>query len=103
MPDSPIIVNALNDEFYKQPMFYAMGHFSEFVRPGSRVISHTLNMPENSDLKAIFFSREDDSIAANVVNTNDKETFSITIADYRVPGMLNFSITTFTTLIWYRI
>lgn len=25
--DSPIIVNAANDEFYKQPMFYAMGHF----------------------------------------------------------------------------
>ncbi|KAJ1364540.1 hypothetical protein KIN20_024663 [Parelaphostrongylus tenuis] len=25
--DSPIIVNATADEFYKQPMFYAMGHF----------------------------------------------------------------------------
>lgn len=25
--DSPIIVNAEKDEFYKQPMFYAMGHF----------------------------------------------------------------------------
>lgn len=25
--DSPIIVNAKADEFYKQPMFYALGHF----------------------------------------------------------------------------
>jgi len=25
--DSPIIVNSETDEFYKQPMFYAMGHF----------------------------------------------------------------------------
>ena len=25
--DSPIIVNAENDVFYKQPMFYHMGHF----------------------------------------------------------------------------
>ncbi|KIH62099.1 O-Glycosyl hydrolase family 30 [Ancylostoma duodenale] len=25
--DSPIIVNGAADEFYKQPMFYAMGHF----------------------------------------------------------------------------
>ena len=25
--DSPIIVDAANDVFYKQPMFYAMGHF----------------------------------------------------------------------------
>ena len=25
--DSPVIVNAAKDEFYKQPMFYAMAHF----------------------------------------------------------------------------
>lgn len=25
--DSPIIVNADDDEFYKQPMFYHIGHF----------------------------------------------------------------------------
>ncbi|KAK5985803.1 Glucosylceramidase [Trichostrongylus colubriformis] len=30
--DSPIIVNATSDEFYKQPMFYAMGHFSKFFK-----------------------------------------------------------------------
>nr|CAD7200238.1 unnamed protein product [Timema douglasi] len=33
--DSPIIVNATADEFYKQPMFYALAHFSKFVPPGS--------------------------------------------------------------------
>ncbi|KHJ88774.1 hypothetical protein OESDEN_11421 [Oesophagostomum dentatum] len=30
--DSPIIVNANADEFYKQPMFYALGHFSKFIK-----------------------------------------------------------------------
>lgn len=29
--DSPIIVNSTADEFYKQPMFYVLGHFSKFV------------------------------------------------------------------------
>lgn len=29
--DSPIIVNAKKNEFYKQPMFYAMGHFTKFI------------------------------------------------------------------------
>lgn len=29
--DSPIIVNSVADEFYKQPMFYVLGHFSKFV------------------------------------------------------------------------
>lgn len=33
--DSPIIVNSTADEFYKQPMFYAMGHFSKYVPEGS--------------------------------------------------------------------
>lgn len=29
--DGPIIVNATASEFYKQPMFYIMGHFSKFI------------------------------------------------------------------------
>ncbi|VDO36931.1 unnamed protein product [Haemonchus placei] len=34
--DSPIIVNATSDQFYKQPMFYAMGHFRFVVSCMSR-------------------------------------------------------------------
>nr|CDJ96960.1 Glycoside hydrolase domain containing protein [Haemonchus contortus] len=33
--DSPVIVNATSDQFYKQPMFYAMGHFSKFFKKDS--------------------------------------------------------------------
>ncbi|XP_072840009.2 lysosomal acid glucosylceramidase [Pogona vitticeps] len=33
--DSPIIVDAFQDEFYKQPMFYHLGHFSKFIPEGS--------------------------------------------------------------------
>lgn len=29
--DSPIIVNVTANEFYKQPMFYVIGHFSKFA------------------------------------------------------------------------
>ncbi|CAG5024569.1 unnamed protein product [Parnassius apollo] len=36
--DSPIIVDAVKGEFLKQPMFYAMGHFSKFIPRGSRRI-----------------------------------------------------------------
>ena len=36
--DAPIIVNAEKNEFYRQPMFYVMGHFSKFLPPGSTVI-----------------------------------------------------------------
>ncbi|GBP43697.1 Glucosylceramidase [Eumeta japonica] len=41
--DSSIIVDAEKDEFYKQPMFYALGHFSKFVTPGSRRVKVTRN------------------------------------------------------------
>uniref|UniRef100_A0A8C3U7R3 Glucosylceramidase n=1 Tax=Catharus ustulatus TaxID=91951 RepID=A0A8C3U7R3_CATUS len=34
--DSPVIVDGSKDVFYKQPMFYHMGHFSKFIPEGSR-------------------------------------------------------------------
>ncbi|XP_053866678.1 lysosomal acid glucosylceramidase-like [Malaclemys terrapin pileata] len=34
--DSPVIVDRKKDLFYKQPMFYHMGHFSKFVPEGSQ-------------------------------------------------------------------
>ena len=40
--DSPIIVDKSAGEFYKQPSFYILGHFSKFIPPGSKVVSHTL-------------------------------------------------------------
>lgn len=33
--DSPIIVNTEDQEFYKQPMYYALGHFSKFIQENS--------------------------------------------------------------------
>lgn len=43
--DSAVLVNATADEFYKQPMFYVLGHFSKFiqhgcVRVGNEVTTH---------------------------------------------------------------
>lgn len=49
--DSPIIVKLdtfwTPDEFYKQPMFYALGHFSRFLPPGSRRVHHKLTGKSN--------------------------------------------------------
>lgn len=36
--DAPIIVNTTGGEYYKQPSYYALGHFSKFVIPGSKRI-----------------------------------------------------------------
>ncbi|KAH7730962.1 O-Glycosyl hydrolase family 30 protein [Aphelenchoides avenae] len=34
--DASIIVNNTADEFYKQPQYYALGHFSKLITPGSQ-------------------------------------------------------------------
>ncbi|XP_076249035.1 lysosomal acid glucosylceramidase-like [Calliopsis andreniformis] len=41
--DSPVIVNPETDEFFKQPMYYALQHFSKFVDRGSVRVSITDN------------------------------------------------------------
>ncbi|TOF78277.1 glucosylceramidase, partial [Vibrio parahaemolyticus] len=39
--DSPVIVDTEANEFYKQPMFYTIGHLSKFVIPGAERITWT--------------------------------------------------------------
>jgi hypothetical protein len=43
--DSPVIVYPEQQEFIKQPMFYAVGHFSKFIPRGSRRIAVTEQKP----------------------------------------------------------
>lgn len=40
--DSPIIVNASSNEYYKQPMYYALAHFSKFLPPNSVRLQNTV-------------------------------------------------------------
>ncbi|KAL3119715.1 hypothetical protein niasHT_005973 [Heterodera trifolii] len=58
--DAPIIINAKDDEFYKQPMFYAMAHFSRFIPPnsvriGSEFGGHLSSSSYNANNKPIEF------------------------------------------------
>ncbi|XP_071785390.1 lysosomal acid glucosylceramidase-like [Asterias amurensis] len=76
--DSPIIVDAERDVFYKQPMFYHLGHFSKFVPPGSVRIS--LEASEISPLLSIAFKTPDDSKVAVILNELDQEV-KVTLQD----------------------
>ncbi|CAI2347074.1 unnamed protein product [Caenorhabditis sp. 36 PRJEB53466] len=44
--DAPIISFPALAQFYKQPMFYAIAHFSHFIKPGAKRIDHSLNVIE---------------------------------------------------------
>ncbi|OXA58161.1 lysosomal acid glucosylceramidase isoform X2 [Folsomia candida] len=47
--DSPIIVDSEDMEFYKQPMFYILAHFSKFFTRNSEIISNQISA-NNSNL-----------------------------------------------------
>ncbi|KAJ8947595.1 hypothetical protein NQ318_010107, partial [Aromia moschata] len=66
--DSPILVNATSQEFYKQPMFYAMGHFSKFAVPGSVRLEVDYSLPEQDAIKSVAFLRPDNLLALIVFN-----------------------------------
>lgn len=54
--DAAIIVDAENDRFFKQPLFYVMQHFSRFVPPGSVRLNTRLNFqPFFDDLFVLAF------------------------------------------------
>lgn len=63
--DSPIIVNKTAQEFYKQPMYYALGHFSKFIPPGSVRIESNVS---TGDIKVTAFLRPDNGISLIIFN-----------------------------------
>ncbi|XP_023245563.1 glucosylceramidase-like [Copidosoma floridanum] len=85
--DAMIIVDAEKDVFYKQPMFYALAHFSKFV-PRSSVRIHT-NSADKSVL-SLAFKTPNNEIRVLLYNESDQKK-NITIADEKV-GYINIEM-----------
>ncbi|KAG8240705.1 hypothetical protein J6590_103615, partial [Homalodisca vitripennis] len=51
-----VVVNKTSGEFYKQPVFYALGHFSKFIPPGSKRLQVESNQKETPRADVIFMS-----------------------------------------------
>ncbi|XP_061173472.1 lysosomal acid glucosylceramidase-like [Saccostrea echinata] len=66
--DSPVIVNAEQDEFYKQPMFYAMGHFSKFLPSGSIRIGNIAQGQVPEGIKILTFQTPSGYIVTIILN-----------------------------------
>lgn len=80
--DSPIIVMPQNDEFYKQPMYYALFHVSAFVPRGSYRIFLT-GLENIQDIKAVALLTPKQEIVIIVVNKAD-QPYNVTIKDKNV-------------------
>ena len=85
--DSPIIVDDELQQFYKQPMFYAMGHFAKFMPAGSRVLDAGV---EQGDLLSVLAQTPDGDMVSTLLNTGDIE-LEVSIAD-PVKGHLDLTL-----------
>lgn len=73
--DSAVILNSTNNnEFYKQPIFYVLGHFSKFIPPGSIRITATLSGFRASNIKTVAFLCPDNTYVVIFYNHSDKKT-----------------------------
>ncbi|XP_066942035.1 lysosomal acid glucosylceramidase-like [Macrobrachium rosenbergii] len=69
--DGPIIVNPEKDEFYKNPMFYGLGHFSKFVKQGAVRLELTSDDPHS--LESAAFRNEDGTRVVIILNRSETE------------------------------
>uniref|UniRef100_A0A8D2DFZ3 Glucosylceramidase n=1 Tax=Sciurus vulgaris TaxID=55149 RepID=A0A8D2DFZ3_SCIVU len=76
--DSPIIVDIAKDVFYKQPMFYHLGHFSKFIPEGSQRVG--LVASKKNDLETVALMHPDGSAVVVVLNRSSKDV-PLTIKD----------------------
>lgn len=68
--DSPIVVNATADEFYKQPMYYAIAHVSKYVPPGSVRIDTSISLAASfAGIQSTGFLRPDGAVVLIIHNS----------------------------------
>uniref|UniRef100_A0A914CGK1 Glucosylceramidase n=1 Tax=Acrobeloides nanus TaxID=290746 RepID=A0A914CGK1_9BILA len=101
--DAPIIVNATVDEFYKQPMYYAMGHLSKFIVENSvRVQLDTHGITSNVLIESVAFQTPLNQRVLVINNRNVNTNYAVTVRDASMQGhlTLNLEARSFTTIVW---
>lgn len=98
--DSPVIVNATANEAYKQPMFYAIGHFSKFIKEGAVRVD---TKSDNSFVDVVGFERQDKVMVLVVQNKHTSRKVRLEIQDNRRNGkVLELAPNSFHTVV-YRV
>nr|CAD7431410.1 unnamed protein product [Timema monikensis] len=97
--DAAVIVNATADEFYKQPMFYALGHFSKFVPEGS--VRVQVNLSTNTGIQAVAFRAPSGCLVIIFYNRYNRD-IPVTISDSDT-GSFQITVTrrSFNTILYW--
>ncbi|WP_418604197.1 glycoside hydrolase family 30 protein [Hwangdonia sp.] len=84
---APVIVDPEKDEVYFTPLYYTMAHFSKYIRPEAKVISH-----DNSDetLMVTAVKNPDESIVLVLFNEGDTpKSFNINLNEQSIAVSIN--------------
>ncbi|XP_074595153.1 putative glucosylceramidase 4 [Brevipalpus obovatus] len=68
--DATIIINETAKEYYRQPMYYTLAHFTKFLPPRSALIGHTV-FNDDPNLYVTTFLDNDRNLIAVILNTNN--------------------------------
>ncbi|XP_075983909.1 lysosomal acid glucosylceramidase-like [Anticarsia gemmatalis] len=79
--DSPIIVYPNKGVFIKQPMFYAMGHFSKFVPRGSRRIKVAGACSWGNSISRVAFTTPRNTVVVVLYNDGGTRKVNIKLGD----------------------
>ncbi len=77
--NAPIIINSTSNEYYKQPLFYALGHFSKFLSPDS-IRVHLSEKTKLDKFETTAFVRPDNATVVIALNMNT-DSVKLTIDD----------------------
>ncbi|XP_013141747.1 PREDICTED: uncharacterized protein PF11_0207-like [Papilio polytes] len=94
--DSPIIVDSKKNEFVKQPMFYAMGHFSKFIPRGSRRIAVQANCSPKCIDEAAFLTPRNTIVFVVYNDSSTATKITVKFGDREIP--LNLDAKSITTV-----
>lgn len=99
--DAPVIVNPSRDEYYKSPMFYAIGHFSKFVQSNSTRLDHRISYARyDYPVEAVGFKTQNDYIVIVALNANKHKIPFKIIADRKHVRTVTLRADSFNTMIF---
>ncbi|KAE9553608.1 hypothetical protein FO519_003153 [Halicephalobus sp. NKZ332] len=100
--DAPITVSNTSDEFYKQPMYYALGHFSKFLQTGSQRVDLTTDSISTDYFEYVGFVTPNNQRVAIFDNRQKSDTYTVALTDAASGKTINFDMEprSFATVVW---
>ncbi len=84
---APVMIDAGAKDVYYTPLFYTMGQFSKFIRPGARALEHTIEGRDG--LFATPVINQDGRVAVVILNDkNDSFDYSINVGGKHIDGTI---------------